>query len=183
MIVVNLMAIRKILTTPDPFLRKRSKKVRAVTPIIKTLIEDMIETLRAAPGVGLAAPQVGADQRVIIAEYAESSEDPEEEPKPPKLYVLINPEIVRNSSETNLNNEGCLSIPGYMGEVERFDTITIKALNRHGEPIRIKAKNWLARIFQHEIDHLEGVLFIDRATEVWKLEEEDIQESAPLSQK
>lgn len=181
--VVNLMAIREILTTPDPFLRKRAKKVRAVTPKIKALIEDMIETLRAAPGVGLATPQLGFDQRVIVAEYAEPSEDPEAEPKPPKLYVLINPEIVRNSSETNLNNEGCLSIPGYMGEVERFDTITVKALNRQGDPIRLKAKDWLARILQHEIDHLEGVLFIDRATQVWKMEEQEIQESRPLSQK
>lgn len=181
--MVNLMALREILTTPDPFLRKRAKKIRAVTPEITALIEDMIETLHAAPGVGLAAPQVGVGLRVIIAEYAEPSEDLEGIPKPPKLYVLINPEIVRNSNETNLNSEGCLCIPGYMGEVERFNTITVKGLNRHGEPTRIKAKDWLARIFQHEIDHLEGILFIDRATEVWKLEEEEIQESTPLSQK
>jgi peptide deformylase len=139
----------------------------------------MIDTMREAPGVGLAAPQVGVGHKLFVAEYAEQDEDPEAPPKPPKLYVLINPEIVRQSKTTNLANEGCLSIPGYMGEVERFDTVTVKGLNRHGNPTRIKAKDWLARIFQHEIDHLEGVLFIDKATEVWKMEEEDQLQHIP----
>lgn len=165
------MAVRDILTTPDPFLRKRAKKVRSVTSEVKELIDDMVETMRQAPGVGLAAPQVGVGLRVIVAEYGEPSEDPEAEPKPPKLHAIVNPEIVRHSNETNLDNEGCLSIPGYMGEVERYDAITVKGLNRQGKPIRIKANGWMARIIQHEIDHLEGVLFIDRATQVWKLEE------------
>lgn len=177
------MAIREILTNPDPFLRKRAKAVRKVTPEVKTLIEDMIETMREAPGVGLAAPQVGIGMRVIVAEYAEPSEDPEAEPKPPKLHAIVNPEIVRHSETTNLNNEGCLSIPGYMGEVERYDSITVKGLNRHGKPVRIKAKGWMARILQHEIDHLDGILFIDRATQVWKLEEEEVPDRAPMSQK
>jgi peptide deformylase len=177
------MTIREVLTTPDPFLRKRAKKVRSVTPEVKSLIDDMIETMREAPGVGLAAPQVGVGLRVIVAEYREPSEDPEAEPKPPKLHAIVNPEIVRHSSETNLDNEGCLSIPGFMGEVERYDSITVKGLNRHGKPMRIKAKGWMGRIIQHEIDHLEGVLFIDRATEVWKLEEEEEIKEAPITQK
>jgi peptide deformylase len=153
------MTIREVLTTPDPFLRKRAKKVRSVTPEVKSLIDDMIETMREAPGVGLAAPQVGVGLRVIVAEYREPSEDPEAEPKPPKLHAIV------------------------MGEVERYDSITVKGLNRHGKPMRIKAKGWMGRIIQHEIDHLEGVLFIDRATEVWKLEEEEEIKEAPITQK
>jgi peptide deformylase len=180
---MKLMTIREVLTTPDPFLRERAKKVRSVTPEIKSLIEDMIETMREAPGVGLAAPQLGVGLRVIVAEYREPSEDPEAEPKPPKLHAIVNPEIVRHSVETNLDNEGCLSIPGFMGEVERYDAITVKGLNRHGKPVRIKANGWMGRIIQHEIDHLEGVLFIDRATEVWKLEEKEILEESPMIQK
>jgi peptide deformylase len=167
------MTIREIVISPDPVLRQRAKKVRAVTKDVKTLIDDMVETMRDAPGIGLAAPQVGASQRVIVVEVAEESEDPEAPPKPPKLYAVVNPEIVRHSPETNLANEGCLSIPGYLGEVERYDTITVKGLNRHGKPFRLKAKGWLARVFQHEIDHLEGILYIDRATQMWRLEEQE----------
>jgi peptide deformylase len=174
------MSIRTIVTPPDPVLRERAKKVRTITPEMETLIEDMIETMRKAPGVGLAAPQVGMSQRLFVAEYAEPDEDPEAPPKPAKLYVMVNPEIVRHSKTTNLGNEGCLSIPGFMGEVERYDSVTVKALNRHGDPIRIKAKDWLARIFQHEIDHLEGVLFIDKATNVWKIEEEEKPTNIPV---
>jgi peptide deformylase len=172
------MAIREILTTPDPFLRERARKVRSVTSEVKSLIDDMIETMRSAPGVGLAAPQIGVGLRVIVAEYGEPSEDAEAEPIPAKLHAIVNPEIVRHSNETNLDNEGCLSIPGYMGEVERYDVITVKGLNRHGKPLKIKTNGWMARIIQHEIDHLEGVLFIDRATQVWKMEEVD--ETQPL---
>ena len=173
------MTIREIVTTPDPVLRQRARKVRAVTKEIQTLIDDMIETMRAAPGVGLAAPQVGVSQRVIVAEFAEESEDPEAPPKPPKLYAIVNPEIVRNSLDKEAANEGCLSIPGYVGEVERAKTVTVKGLNRKGDPIRIKAKDWLARILQHEIDHLDGVLYIDRASEVWRLEDQEMPQETP----
>lgn len=165
------MAVREIVTTPAPVLRQRARKVRAITPDIQTLIDDMVETMRAAPGLGLAAPQVGVSQRVIVVEYAEQDEDPEVSPKPPKLYAVLNPEIVRHSAETGVGNEGCLSVPGYLGEVERYNAITVKGLNRQGDPFRLKAQGWLARIFQHEIDHLEGVLYIDRAQEVHRLEE------------
>jgi peptide deformylase len=167
------MTIREIVISPDPVLRQRAKKVRAVTKDVKTLIDDMVETMRDAPGIGLAAPQVGVSQRVIVVEVAEESDDPEATPKTPKLYAVVNPEIVRHSPETNLANEGCLSIPGYLGEVERYDTITVKGLNRHGKPFRLKAKGWPARVFQHEIDHLEGILYIDRATQMWRLEEQE----------
>ncbi|NIM95193.1 MAG: peptide deformylase [Anaerolineales bacterium] len=176
------MAIHEIVTSPADVLRQRARKVRNVNDEIRTLIDDMIETMRDAPGYGLAAPQVGVSQRVIVVEYGEPSEDPEEEPKPKKLYTVVNPEIVRHSIETEVDQEGCLSVPGYIGDVERFQSVTIKGLNRHGKPFRLKAKGFLARIFQHEIDHLEGTLYIDRAEQVWRLEEieeaETVEESA-----
>lgn len=169
--------IRTIVTVPGPVLRQKAKAVRQITPEIQTLIDDMIETMRAAPGVGLAAPQVGVSMQVIVVEYAEGSRnadaDGEAKPKPPKLYALVNPEITRHSVETELGNEGCLSIPDYMGEIERYSTVTLKGLDRHGKAFKIKARGWLARIFQHEIDHINGVLFIDRTEKVWKLEAEE----------
>jgi peptide deformylase len=124
--------------------------------------------MRAAPGVGLAAPQVSVSERVIVVEYPENEEDEEAEPK---LYVLVNPEIVKASNETVVNVEGCLSIPNIVGEVERAQAITVKGQNRHGKPVRLKLKDWTARIFQHEIDHVNGVLFTDRATQIWVPEE------------
>lgn len=176
------MTIRKIVTPPDPVLRAKARKIRAFTSEVQTLIDDMIETMREAPGVGLAAPQVGIGQRVIVVEYGEESEDPDAPQQPKKLYAVVNPEIVRHSKETVLGNEGCLSIPGYYGEVERYEWVTIKGFNRHGDPFRLKAKGWLARIFQHEVDHVDGVLFIDRATHVWEIEDEDhAVEGAPSS--
>lgn len=163
------MAIVPIVTTPDPVLRRKARKVREVGKDIQELIENMIETMRVAPGVGLAAPQVGVSERVIVVEYAEG----EEEEAPKKLFALVNPEITHVSEETVLGTEGCLSIPRLMGNVERFEKIQIKALNRMGKPVKIKAEGWLARIFQHEIDHLEGILYTDRAEKVWVLREEE----------
>jgi len=178
--MTDKMAIREVVTPPNPTLRARAKKVRSITPEIEVLIDDMIETMREAPGVGLAAPQVDVSSRVIVIEYSEQSEDPDIVPEPPKLYVVVNPEIVRKSPKTVFGNEACLSIPGYFGEVERSESVTVKGLRRDGKHFRIKAKGWLARIFLHEIDHLDGVLFIDRATQVWRIEEqEDVQAPAP----
>jgi len=172
------MTTREIVTLPDPVLRQKARKVPAVTQDVRALIDDMVETMRAAPGVGLAAPQVGDSRRVIVIEYAEPPEQEGEPARPPKLFTLVNPEIVRHSSEQVKGVEGCLSIPGYLGEVERHESITVKGLNWAGQPVRIKAGGWLARIFQHEIDHLEGTLFIDRAAEVWKGEEKEIESIA-----
>lgn len=159
------MAIREIVFLPDPVLRRKAHKVTQFDNDLQVLIEDMIETLHDAPGVGLAAPQVGVSQRVVVVEYAE---DDEEEDSPKKLYVAVNPEIIQPSEETELGIEGCLSIPGLVGEVDRHTAITIKAQNRRGQPLKIKASGWLARIFQHEIDHLDGIVYTDRATRVWK---------------
>jgi peptide deformylase len=155
-------------------LRRKARPVTNFDKKLQTLIDDMIETMREAPGVGLAAPQVGVSERVIVVEYAEP-EEVEEGQEPvevePKLYVMVNPEIVKASPETEVGVEGCLSIPGLVGEVERTYEIRIKGLNRRGQPLKLKAEGWLARIFQHEIDHINGVLFTDHATQVWQPEE------------
>jgi len=160
------MTIRDIVTLPDPILRRKARPVTKFDSNLQTLIDDMIETMRAAPGVGLAAPQLGVSERVIVVEYG----DEENEEAPKKLYAVVNPELKITSNETEVGVEGCLSVPGLLGEVERSLAVTVKGLNRRGQPMRVKAKGWLARIFQHEMNHLNGVVFTDRATKVWKPE-------------
>jgi len=164
------MSSREIVIHPDPILRKKARKVTDFGTELQNLIDDMVETMRAAPGVGLAAPQVGELVQVIVVEFSE------EEEGAPKLYTLVNPEIVRFSNESQVGTEGCLSIPGYVGDVERPSEVTLKGMSRRGKPIRIKAAGWLARIFQHEVNHLEGILFTDLAEKVWKLEEQEYNE-------
>lgn len=163
------MAILEIVTTPDPVLRRKAHKITTFDKDLQTLIDNMIETMRVAPGVGLAAPQVGVSERLIVIEYG----DDEDETLPKKLYVVVNPEIVSASEETVEGVEACLSIPRLVGDVDRYEALVIKGINRHGKPIKIKADGWLARIFQHEIDHLEGVLFTDRASRVWRPTEDE----------
>lgn len=170
------MAIREIVTVPHPVLRKKCKTVTKFDEELQTLIDDMVDTMRAAPGVGLAAPQIGVAERVIVVEYyedeeaAETAEDDATLTK--RLYTIVNPEITRRSVDLEVGTEGCLSIPSYLGDVERHLALTIKAQNRYGQPITLKVKDWTARIFQHEIDHLNGVLFTDLATKIWKPEGE-----------
>ncbi|HMD82761.1 MAG TPA: peptide deformylase [Anaerolineales bacterium] len=166
------MALRNIVTLPEPVLKRKAHAVTKFDKNLQTLIDDMIETMRAAPGVGLAAPQIGLSERIIVIEYLENEEDEDKEDAPKKVWAVLNPEIIKTSEETLMGVEGCLSIPNLVGEVERHAAVQVKGLNRHGKPTKIKAKGWLARIFQHEIDHLNGVLFTDRATRVWKPEEE-----------
>ena len=161
------MTVREIVTLPQAILRHKARKVTDFGPDLQALADDMVETMRVAPGVGLAAPQVGESIRLIVIEYG----DEEDEELPPKLYVMANPEITRTSEETVIGAEGCLSIPSVQGEVERFAAVTVKGLNRHGRPMTVKARGWLARIFQHEIDHLDGILFVDRAQKLWQAEE------------
>ena len=161
------MTVREIVTLPQAILRHKAHKVNNFGSEYQTLVDDMVETMRQAPGVGLAAPQVAESIRLIVVEYG----DEENEETPPKLYVIANPEITRTSQETLVGTEGCLSIPGIQGDVERFISVTVKGLNRHGRPMTVKAKGWLARIFQHEIDHLDGILFVDRAEKLWQAEE------------
>ncbi len=159
------MAVREIVTVPDAVLRRKARKLATFDKDVQQLIDDMIETMRQAPGVGLAAPQVGIAERLIVVEYSENDED---EQSPKKLFVVANPEIVKASEEMESGIEGCLSIPGLVGEVERYAQVVVRGQNRRGQPVRIKAKGWLARIFQHEIDHIEGILFTDRAIRIWK---------------
>lgn len=168
------MAIRPIVTVPEPVLRYKARPVKHFDRSLQELIDDMIETMRAAPGVGLAAPQLGVLECVIVVEYPE---DDEQENAPAKLYVVVNPEIKRVSRETEPGVEGCLSIPGLQGEVERAVSVTVRGLNRRGQPVQIKAKGWLARIFQHEIDHLNGILYTDRAKRVWEIQAEEMVDS------
>ena len=163
------MALREIVYLPDPVLRRKAKKITEVDSSTQRLIDDMIETMREAPGVGLAAPQVGVSQRLVVVEYG----DDEDEEAPVKLYVVVNPEILQASEETVKGIEACLSVPGLVGMVERNEAVVVKGLNRHGHPTRIKAQGWLARIFQHEIDHLDGVVFTDRAEKIWHPKENE----------
>jgi peptide deformylase len=171
------MTIRTIVTLPDPVLRRKARAVTTFDKKLQTVIDDMIETMRDAPGVGLAAPQIGVSDRLIVVEYYENeqAEEAEEEAKK-KVWVMLNPEIVKASDEKVMGVEGCLSVPNLVGEVERHDAIQIKGLNRHGQPMRVKAQGWLARIFQHEIDHLNGVVFTDLATHVWLPETDEEKE-------
>jgi peptide deformylase len=144
------MAVLTIRVVPDPVLRQKSKRVKTIDGSIKRLVDDMLETIHAVPGrAGLAASQVGIPLRVIVIGI------PEEED-----IVLINPEIVRKRGE-RLVTEGCLSIPGYFGEIKRAQAVTVKGRDLSGEEIRIKADELLAQALEHEIDHLNGVLYID----------------------
>jgi peptide deformylase len=163
------MPILEISKLPDPVLRRKAHKVTEINKELQTLIDDMIVTMREAPGVGLAAPQVAVSQRLVVVEFG----DEEDENIPKKLFVVINPEFTYLSEETVSGTEACLSIPHLWGDVDRHSEVILKGLNRNGKPIKIKANGWLARIFQHEIDHLDGVLFPDRATKVWKPREDE----------
>lgn len=172
------MSLRKVITLPHDTLRKKARRVSDFGNPLQELIDDMIETMRAAPGVGLAAPQVDVLQRVIVVEFGDE-EDPE---VPPKLHVVVNPEIKRPSRETVFGQEGCLSIPGLVGDVDRSQSVVVRGQNRRGHPVKIRAQGWLARIFQHEVDHLNGVLFVDRAEKIYKLEdlEDGTQVATPV---
>ncbi|HOT92494.1 MAG TPA: peptide deformylase [Anaerolineae bacterium] len=152
------MALREIITVGDPRLRTRSRPVEKVTPELRELIRDMIETMDAANGVGLAAVQVGVPLRVVVIETPEDEDDPNSG----KLFVVLNPEIVKTGKETEIGTEGCLSVPGYAGEVERATEIVVRGLDRHGKPFRFRPRGFLARVFQHEIDHCNGILYTDR---------------------
>jgi peptide deformylase len=131
---------------------------------LQVLIDDMVETMHATNGVGLAAPQVGVLERVIVIQLPEDEEDPQSG----KLFALCNPQIIRAEGE-EAGEEGCLCLPGYVGEVKRATSVTVKAQDRRGKKVRIKAEGLLARAFQHETDHLNGILYIDRVESPDKL--------------
>ena len=151
------MAVRPIIFADDPILRGKSKKVKNFGEALQALIDDMVETMQATNGVGLAAPQIGVLERVIVIQLPED----EENPQSGKLFALCNPQIISADGEEE-GDEGCLCLPGYVGGVKRATSVTVKAQDRRGRKVRIKAEGLLARAFQHEIDHLDGLLFIDR---------------------
>lgn len=169
------MTVLDIVTLPDKILRERTLPVTRFDEELQQLIDDMIETMREAPGVGLAAPQIGQSIKLTVIEtLAEIDEEGNEIEESRDLYVIANPEIVWTSRESVNGIEGCLSIPGYVGEVDRFESIRVRAQDRYGKKIKLRLHDWTARIFQHEIDHLNGVLYIDRLTEpenLWTEEE------------
>ncbi|MBJ7604089.1 MAG: peptide deformylase [Candidatus Dormibacteraeota bacterium] len=146
------MSIRKILDFKHPALRTKAKKVARVDGSAVRLLDDLVETMYAAPGAGLAANQIGVALRAIVVKGDENQH-----------HALINPELVK-AEGSQIGYEGCLSYPGWVGEVERAEQVVVKGLNRKGKPVRIKASGFTARAFQHEIDHLDGILFTDRLT-------------------
>ena len=156
------MALRQLITEPlnatsrDKILRGKAKRVGRIDDFVKRLVDDMFETMRAAPGVGLAAPQIGVPLRVIVVEYEDEQ------------FSVINPEITNASGEIT-DEEGCLSSPNWQAPVSRATNVLVKGRDRNGKEVRIKAEGWLARIFQHEVDHLEGVLFLDKVQDKSKI--------------
>ncbi len=166
------MAMREIVHLGNPILRKKARKVKDFDRALHQLLDDMFETMTQGEGIGLAAPQVGVEKRVIVVSLPDDEQSVEAYGEQAGvLYEVVNPEIVKASREMVDGVEACLSIPGYLGNVERHQAVTVRGQGRYGKPIRIKAYDWLARVFQHEIDHLDGVLFIDCASEVWKVGE------------
>ena len=162
------MALREIIKLPHPTLKRKAHKVSEFNQEFQQLVDDMVDTMRAEPGVGLAAPQVNQSLRLIVVEYPE---DDAVEDSDPRLFVVANPEFSYMSKETVKGIEGCLSVPNLLGEVERSQEVTVTGKDRKGKKIEIKAAGWLARIFEHEIDHLNGILYVDRAEVLYQPDE------------
>jgi len=166
------MAIHKVITAENPILRRKAKKIHRFDPSIQKLAEDMFETMHSARGVGLAAPQIAQSIRIFVAEFEDHK------------VAMVNPEIVKAEGEV-LGIEGCLSIPGYIGEnIRRAEKIVVKGQDVRGKSIKVNAEGWFARVLQHEIDHLDGILFLDRLDrpedlhEVREEDEEELKETA-----
>ncbi|HLQ10419.1 MAG TPA: peptide deformylase [Ktedonobacteraceae bacterium] len=144
------MAIHKVITSENPILRQKAKKVHRFDASMQKLVDGMFETMHAAHGVGLAAPQIALSIRLFVAEFEENK------------LALFNPEIIKAEGE-ELGTEGCLSIPGYAGDnIRRATSVVVKGQDVRGKPVRVRAEGWYARVLQHEIDHLDGILFLDR---------------------
>ena len=155
------MAIKKILTEPDPFLRQKSIKVEKVDNSVRKLMDDMLETMYDAPGIGLAAIQIGIPKRIIVIDLARENEEK-------KPMYFINPEIISSSKNDATYEEGCLSVPNQYAEIDRPDKCEVKFLDYNGKEKILKAEGLLATCIQHEIDHLEGILFIDYLSKLKK---------------
>lgn len=149
------MAVHEIRVLGDPVLRKKAEPVTVVDEEVRRLMDDMLETMYAADGVGLAAPQIGVSRRIIVVDVREPELPP---------FGLVNPVVVSRGEEVDRGEEGCLSIPGLRDIVERSAEVVVEGLDREGNPRRIEANGLLARALQHEVDHLDGILFVDRVT-------------------
>lgn len=186
------MTVLDIVTIPNPGLRRKARPVTKFDADLQKLIDDMIETMRVAPGVGLAAPQIGQPLRLSVIEtLSKVDEEGNEIEDSRDLFIIANPEIIWESRDELLGVEGCLSIPGYVGEVARTEKIRVRAQDRNGRKIRLRLSGWTARIFQHEIDHLNGILYIDKLTakenfwteeEFQAMQEEDEDEEEAVEQ-
>jgi len=175
------MALRKVIVEGDPLLNERSREIKEITSRIRILAEDMWDTMYEANGVGLAAPQVGVLRRLVVIDVTEppdeDGDDPETEETEPKpeseiiKYVLVNPEIVEISEEKIKTKEGCLSVPGYVGLVERPERVKVRATDLDGNPFEIEGEGMLAKALLHEIDHLNGVLYTDIAESVEEIKD------------
>lgn len=167
------MALLPIITQDNPILRKKAIKVTSFDAKLQQLIDDMVETMLDAPGVGLAAPQVAVSQRLIVVRLPDADEEDRQEygEHAGVVYAVANPKIIKASKKLVEGTEGCLSIPNLLGDVDRHEEVVITGQDRQGKDFRLKAKGWLARVFQHEIDHLDGILFTDRTDKVWKPKE------------
>ncbi len=175
-----LLEIVQIGAAQSEVLHRQAMRVRDFGPTLHRLLDNMLETMREAPGVGLAAPQVGIDLRAAVIEYPDDEEDPE---NTMRVYELINPEIIK-ARGSELGQEGCLSIPGLVADVDRPTYVLIRAQDRHGQEYRIKAYDWLARVFLHEIDHLHGIMMTDKAEQLYKLQqlEDGTFEAIPIEE-
>lgn len=160
------MAVLDIKKQGDPVLRQKAKAVPQVDARIRRLLDDMVETMYSARGIGLAAPQVGISQRVIVVDIGDGP------------IRMVNPKIVRVGEEEEEATEGCLSIPGIIGEVWRAYDISVRGFDENGKPVKLDAEGLLARVFQHEIDHLDGKLFIDIATDVREATKEELEDES-----
>ncbi len=156
------MAILEIKTDPDPILRQKARPVGQVDARIQRLMEDMLETMYAARGIGLAAPQVGISQRVIVLDLGEGDGP----------IRVVNPKLKPLGDEEELATEGCLSVPGRQGEVWRATSVLVRGLDENGRPFKRQVEGWLARVFQHEVDHLDGHLFTDTASNIHEVSAE-----------
>ena len=163
------MPKRPVRKLEDPVLRKKAKNVEKIYPLLLHTMEDMLETMYESVGVGLAGPQIGISKRTVVIDIGEGP------------VKLINPKIISKEG-SQIGLEGCLSIPGIYGDVDRAEKVTLKAQNEKGEIIKIEAEGFMARVIQHELDHLDGVLFIDKATNIRKAEEIEETESQDSEQ-
>jgi peptide deformylase len=163
------MAVRDIAIYGNPILRREAESVEALTPELEALVDDMAETMYTTKGIGLAANQVSVPVRLIVVDVDQLESDDSEQPKPRRLQVYYNPEVVEESREDSPMSEGCLSVPGLEGEVYRPKAIRFRARDERFEPVEFDAEGMLARVLQHEIDHTNGVLFVDRLSRIKRI--------------